>query len=190
MATHSSILSWRIPGTGEPGGLLSMGSHRVGRDWSDLAAAAAGLSEKVWFMELSQGGQKEVPLMWIYAGLWLDAPFWGTKPSSTKGNVLIHFHLTGSLFAWESQGPCGCPPAGSFQNTLTKGQTCPLVVSALLLCQPGLVPPQSASSQQVPLVGPEPQINVEEMKDSCGLITSAQRILHIKEVRFSYYMIY
>ena len=41
MATHSSALACRIPGTGEPGGLLSMGSHRVGHDWSDLAAAAA-----------------------------------------------------------------------------------------------------------------------------------------------------
>ena len=40
MATHSSVLAWRIPGTGEPGGLLSMGSHRVGHDWSDLAVAA------------------------------------------------------------------------------------------------------------------------------------------------------
>ena len=41
MATHSSVLAWRIPGTREPGGLLSMGSHRVGHYWSDLAAAAA-----------------------------------------------------------------------------------------------------------------------------------------------------
>ena len=41
MATHSSILAWRIPGTEEPGGLPSMGSHRVEHDWSDLAAAAA-----------------------------------------------------------------------------------------------------------------------------------------------------
>ena len=41
MATHSSVLAWRIPGSAEPGGLLSMGSHRVGHDWSDLAAAAA-----------------------------------------------------------------------------------------------------------------------------------------------------
>ena len=41
MATHSSILAWRIPGTGEPSGLPSMGLHRVGHDWSDLAAAAA-----------------------------------------------------------------------------------------------------------------------------------------------------
>ena len=41
MATRSSVLAWRIPGTGEPGGLPSMGSHRVRHDWSDLAAAAA-----------------------------------------------------------------------------------------------------------------------------------------------------
>ena len=41
MATHSSVLAWRIPGRGEPGGLPSMGSHRVRHDWSDLAAAAA-----------------------------------------------------------------------------------------------------------------------------------------------------
>ena len=41
MATHSSVLAWRIPGTGESGGLPSMGSHRVGQDWSDLAVAAA-----------------------------------------------------------------------------------------------------------------------------------------------------
>ena len=48
MATHSSVLTWRIPRTGEPGGLPSMGSHRVGHDWSDLAAAAAAWGEKVW----------------------------------------------------------------------------------------------------------------------------------------------
>ena len=41
MATYSSVLAWRIPGTGEPGGLPSRGSHRVGHDGSDLAAAAA-----------------------------------------------------------------------------------------------------------------------------------------------------
>ena len=41
MATHSSVLAWRIPGTAKPGGLPSMRSHRVGHDWSDLAAAAA-----------------------------------------------------------------------------------------------------------------------------------------------------
>ena len=39
MATHASVLAWRIPGTAEPGGLPSLGSHRIGHDWSDLAAA-------------------------------------------------------------------------------------------------------------------------------------------------------
>ena len=38
MATHSNVLAWRIPGTGEPGGLPSVGSHRVGHNGSDLAA--------------------------------------------------------------------------------------------------------------------------------------------------------
>ena len=41
MATHSSVLAWRISGTGEPGELTSAGSHRARHDWSDLAAAAA-----------------------------------------------------------------------------------------------------------------------------------------------------
>ena len=43
MAPHSSVLAWKIPETGEPGGLLYMGLHRVGHDWSDLAAAASNL---------------------------------------------------------------------------------------------------------------------------------------------------
>ena len=43
MATHSSVLAWRIPGAVEPGGPPSVGSQRVGHDWSDLAAAAAAL---------------------------------------------------------------------------------------------------------------------------------------------------
>ena len=48
MATHSSILVWRIPGTGEPGGLPSMESCRVGHDWSNLAAAAVCLKTVFW----------------------------------------------------------------------------------------------------------------------------------------------
>ena len=48
MATHSSVLAWRIPGTGKPDGLLSMGLHRVGHDWRNVAAAAAGSSADIW----------------------------------------------------------------------------------------------------------------------------------------------
>ena len=54
MATHSGVLAWRIPGTGETGGLLSMGSHRVGHDWSDLAAAAGNLNT---YMNASYSGR-------------------------------------------------------------------------------------------------------------------------------------
>ena len=58
MATHSSVLAWRIPGTGEPGGLLSMGSHRVGHDWSNLAAAAAAAAAAVMY-RMAQGPLQE-----------------------------------------------------------------------------------------------------------------------------------
>ena len=67
MATHSSVLAWRIPGTGEPGGLPSMGSHRVGHDWTDLAAAAANLTIKKselkkWSSNCCAGEDFESPL--------------------------------------------------------------------------------------------------------------------------------
>ena len=55
MATHSSVLAWRIPGTEELGGLLSMGSHRVRHSWSDLAAAVL-LSGTIILENLSQSG--------------------------------------------------------------------------------------------------------------------------------------
>ena len=73
MATHSSVLAWRIPGMAEPGGLPSMGLHRVGHDWSDLAAAAAaaikiympfGISLVVqWlrFCDLNAGDSSSIP---------------------------------------------------------------------------------------------------------------------------------
>ena len=54
MATHSSVLAWRIPGTVEPGGLPSVGLHRVGHNYSNLAAATA----MTWVQSLGQ----EVPL--------------------------------------------------------------------------------------------------------------------------------
>ena len=50
VATHSSVLAWRIPGTAEPGGLPSMGMHWVEHDWSDLAAAALCISSILVFL--------------------------------------------------------------------------------------------------------------------------------------------
>ena len=55
MATHSSILAWRIPGTEEPSGLLSIGSHRVGYDWNDLAAAYINISYILFKGKITDG---------------------------------------------------------------------------------------------------------------------------------------
>ena len=60
MATHSSVLAWRIPETGEPGGLPSMGSHRVGHNWNDLAAAAA------WSFMIPPRKDKHCLHFWIF----------------------------------------------------------------------------------------------------------------------------
>ena len=64
MATHSSILAWRIPGMAQPGGLSSMGLHRVGHDWSNLAAAAAA----VWITCRDKGA---CVTQWSY-DLWVE----------------------------------------------------------------------------------------------------------------------
>ena len=66
MATHSSVLAWRIPGMGEPCGRPSMGSHRVGHDWSDLAAAAAAAEGKE--TAFNEGDLGSVPGLGRYPG--------------------------------------------------------------------------------------------------------------------------
>ena len=80
MATHSSVLAWRIPGTGDPGGLPSMASHRVGHDWSDFAAAAGFNStwtENFYIFTLDHRKNNRIPekhlllLYWLYQSLWL-----------------------------------------------------------------------------------------------------------------------
>ena len=68
MATHSSVLAWRIPGTGEPGVLQSMGSHRVGHDWSDLAA-------QVLYIYVSAGVQEIHNRIELFLNcFWLQGP--------------------------------------------------------------------------------------------------------------------
>ena len=94
MATHSSVLALRIPGTGEPGGLPSMGSHRVGHDWSDLAAAAAYkrvLSEKwkwsrsVMSDSLRPHGHQAPPSMGFSR-----QEYWSGLPFPSPGNFPTH----------------------------------------------------------------------------------------------------
>ena len=66
MATHSSVLAWRIPGTGKPSRQPSMGSHRVGHDWSDLAAAALWWNNFIiWPLFSKWEDKKNYPLKWL-----------------------------------------------------------------------------------------------------------------------------
>ena len=84
MATHSCVLAWRIPGTGEPSGLPSMGLHRVGHDWRDLAAAAVP-SE-------TAGTQWEKSPAWILDSvptLLGDARDYFTLRSSVSSNKMV-----------------------------------------------------------------------------------------------------
>ena len=79
MATHSSVLAWRIPGMGEPSGLLSMGSHRAGHDWSDLAAAAAAAISNI-----------------LSLGLFASC----SENNCKRGFVILYFNVLGTAFLW------------------------------------------------------------------------------------------
>ena len=79
MATHSSVLAWRIPGTGEPGGLPSMGSHRVGHNWSNAAAATAAAGSFIfvsqWYLQsLNSNSKRLVAVLLRQAKLQLHLP--------------------------------------------------------------------------------------------------------------------
>ena len=85
MATHSSVLAWRIPGTGKPGGLQSVGSHRVGHDWSDLAAAAAVVAKEAQLLFCSIWHGLE--FMWKWWDMAAKCSFFKMKKS--PGNTWI-----------------------------------------------------------------------------------------------------
>ena len=79
--SHSSVLAWRIRGAGEPDGLPSMGSHRVGHDWSDLAAAAAWIHLPGPYRPLS---------LTLWPRLGRTKPFWYCIPTSNKHKKTVN----------------------------------------------------------------------------------------------------
>ena len=109
MATHSSVLVWRLPGMEEPGGLPPMGWHRVRHDWSDLAAAAAiylasfVLQELLrlirstclfCFISVTLGGGSKRILLWFTS--WSVLPMFSSKSFIVSGltfRSLIHFEF-------------------------------------------------------------------------------------------------
>ena len=92
---HSSVLAWRIPGTGEPGGLPSMGSHRVGHDWSNLAAAAAASPPHHSVLNY---GSSSTSHAWAFQPVWEAAKQW-LRTSELDSDIYLNFspHLEGCL---------------------------------------------------------------------------------------------
>ena len=108
MATHSSVLAWRIPGTGEPGGLPSVGSHRVGHDWSDLAAAAAA----VFFIQEPLTLVSNVFKRYRFSDFLIVSMLWDGKRCSVGGLLLIvlgTWELELGWAWWESCLPTSFP---------------------------------------------------------------------------------
>ena len=107
MAPHSSVLAWRIPGTGESGGLLSMGLHRVGHDWSDLAAAAYK-NQVYCFMDEGTESWEARSLVQGHTVTW-GVQSMGLKPNcvATESMLLTRSFLQQGhvyLFAWHIVG--------------------------------------------------------------------------------------
>ena len=111
MATHSSILAWRIPWTEEPGGLQSIGSHRVRYNWSDLAQHSTTASHTVFPMGLLRDrfGRKENPARtpWGFctASIFLCVILPGHMSVHTEVQLLICSGASSSSFTglWASQ---------------------------------------------------------------------------------------
>ena len=112
MATHSSTLAWQIPRMEEPGGLPSLGSHRVGHDWSDLAAAAAdrikyhrlGSSKRSFFACTSGGWKSKIKVL---AGFVFPRPLLAYRGLSSPCLHIV-FPLYKSVFKFHLKGhqPC------------------------------------------------------------------------------------
>ena len=134
MATHSSVLAWRTPRTGEPGGLLSMGSHRVEHDWSDLAAAAADVNRSnvccwgdVPFKGTCAGSWREALRPWQRSwGRRLDIRRGGIKPQESPwkfSSIYPHNQSLPTLLlcalTYTSDFTGGCPPPPLLEKELT-----------------------------------------------------------------------
>ena len=72
MATHSRVLAWRIPGMAEPGGLPSLGSHRVGHDWSDSPGKNTGVGCH-FLLQCMKVKVKSLSRVWLLATSWTTA---------------------------------------------------------------------------------------------------------------------
>ena len=120
MATHSSVLAWRIPGTGQPGGPPSMGSHRVGHDWGDLAAAAAGTTSST-LSSVGQHWRTEHYMVWLAPRTDLQVTMQHDNNYMINAHHQGHFYLTTGTSVHMYPGfPSTYQSPSMYQSTLKK----------------------------------------------------------------------
>ena len=135
MAPHSSILSWRIPGTGEPGKLPSMGLHRVTHDWSDLAAAAATAMRF-----LSSGWMELVSQHCVSSGSCSLCCLMEFHPTCTYSSYIVFSNrlkrisilISGTVFPRISSSLVLCPTNSTYfigESCTLPGLACPMPLS-------------------------------------------------------------
>ena len=118
MATHSSVLAWRIPGMGEPDGLPSMGSHRVRHDWSDLAAAVAAAASVI---------RLHCYIRWLIGKDPDAGKDWGQEEETAEDEMVgWHHRLNGHGFEWtpgvgDGQGGLACCGSWGWKESDTTG---------------------------------------------------------------------
>ena len=132
MATHSSVLAWRIPGMGEPGGLPSMGSHRVGHDWSDgreilySEAQTVGIQQMSAFILFRQWRTRQDQWVWAKACS-SRVEFYSFLPSPLKWHLtqrMCFVYIWGKTDfkqMWLNDGGCGWRAVGTGTRRLVWG---------------------------------------------------------------------
>ena len=149
MATHFCSLAWRIPGKEEPGGLPSMGSHRVGHNWSNLAAAAALYSQHE-DKPLCPHELLHTDSHWRKIGAqWCSEPLsWTPTTCSLSHQLLLsltgchHLCDSGNLLIWGSDGKWSVDRRGHSHTRLQTGCLGTPELLAILRAQ-GKAPPTS-----------------------------------------------
>ena len=120
MVAHSSILAWRIPGIGEPGGLPPMGSHRVRHDWSDLAAVTAARNQKTWQSSTFLEPSLEV-MMHKSDGFWNHVLYGTLRETLFLSSLLVNFPTpcpSPKDFPTEKSFPFSLPTQSLFSSLL------------------------------------------------------------------------
>ena len=171
MATHSSVLAWRIPGTEEPGGLPSVRSHRVRPDWSDLAAAAASILPGEFH------GQRS--LMGYSMGSQRVRHNWATNTHIPQFSSVAQSRPTLQLHGLQqARLPCPSTVPGDCSNSCPSNWWChPTISSSVVTFSSGLQyfpawgsSPMSSSSHQVAKVL-ELQLQDQSFNEYSGLIS-------------------